>query len=170
MRTITTNLYQYTELNAIAKNNAIRLLRQRCFEANDECTWEDANETMKVVEESGNVYVDICDNSQGFYVNNHYKKFEENELTDEELFERFRDKYIRDYKEMLWCDHIMLNIVKEYKFDDSRSYSGNIGCMMVEFCKIIYNCTLDYFDDDNVEEWILGQDFEFLSDGRLYQQ
>ena len=169
MRTITTDLYQYTELGDRAREYARERLRSRCYEANAEWTWEDANETIKVVEEVGHVYVDVQQSSQGFYANHYHNKREEYDLTDEEEFEQFRTKYIHEFKESLWCDHNMLKIVKEWRFDESRSYAGNVAWLIVRFCEQIYDETLCYFDDDNVEEWIYSQDFEFLNDGTLYQ-
>lgn len=169
MRTITTTLYQYSELNEQAKKDAIRALRGRCAAANAEWTWEDANQTTKTVEEIGHVYCDIQQSSQGFYANHYHNKDEQYDLTDREEFEQFRKNYIEQYKEMLWCDDMMLKIVKEWEFDERRSYAGNVAWMMVKFCEKINDDCMCYFEDDNVEEWIEGQDFEFTEDGRLYQ-
>ena len=170
MRTIETTLYQYSELNEQAKQYAIKALRQRCFEANAEWTWDDANETTKTVEEVGHIYCDIQQSSQGFYANHYHNNDEDCDLTYQEEFEQFRKNYIEQYKEMLWCDHMMLKIVKEWEFDERRSYAGNVAWMMVKFCEEIYDECLEYYKDDCVEEWIEGQDFEFTEDGRLYNQ
>lgn len=170
MRTITTTLYQYSELNEQAKKDAIKALRGRCAEANAEWTWEDANQTTKTVEEIGHVWCDIQQSSQGFYANHYHNKDEQYDLTDREEFEQFRKNYIEQYKEMLWCDNMMLKIVKEWEFDERRSYAGNVAWMIVKFCEQIYDLTLDYYEDDCVEEWIGGQDMEFTEDGRLYNQ
>ena len=169
MRTIETTFYKYSELNEQAKEYAIKALRNRCFEANAEWTWYDANETTKTVEEIGHIYCDIQQSSQGFYANHYHNKDEQYDLTDKEEFEQFRERYIDEFKESLWCDHMMLKLVKEWEYDERRSYAGNVAWMMVDFCEQIYDLTLDYYDDDAVEEWILTQDFEFTEDGRLYQ-
>lgn len=171
MRTIETTLYQYSELNEQAKQYAIKALRQRCFEANAEWTWDDANATIKTVEETAGVRCDINESSQGFYVNNAFRRGDVHyDLSDKDEFEVFRKNYIEQYKEMLWCDQIMLKIVKEWEFDERRSYAGNVDWMIVKFCEKINDDCMCYFDDDAVEEWIEGQDFEFTEDGRLYNQ
>ena len=170
MRTIETTLYEFGELNQEAKQTAVKLLRERCYCANAECNWEDARATIKTVEETAGVRCDINESSQGFYVNNAFRRGESDFMSENDEFEMFRHKYIREFKEMLWCDQIMLDIVKNYVYEERRCYESNVAWMIVKFCEQIYDLTLDYYEDDNVEEWIRMQDFEFTEDGRLYNQ
>lgn len=171
MRTIETTLYQYSELNEQAKQTAVKLLRERCYCANADWTWEDASTTIKTVEETAGVRCDINESSQGFYVNHTFRRGEVHyDLSDKNEFEVFRKNYIEQYKEMLWCDQIMLKIVNEWEFDERRCYEQNVAWMIVKFCEKINDDCMCYFEDDAVEEWIEGQDFEFTEDGRLYNQ
>lgn len=170
MRTIETTLYEFGELNQEAKQTAVKLLRERCYCANAEWTWEDASATIKTVEETACVRCDINESSQGFYVNNAFRRGESDYISEKDEFEMLRSKYIREFKEMLWCDQIMLDIVKNYQYCERRCYEQNVAWMIVKFCEKINDTCLDYYDDDAVEEWIEGQDFEFTEDGRLYNQ
>lgn len=174
MRTITTTLYQYSELNQEAKQTAVKLLRERCYCANAEWTWEDASATINTVEETACVRCDINESSHGFYVNHAFRKGEVcsfyYDITDQQEFEVFRKRYVREFKEMLWCDQIMLDIVKNYQYCERRCYEQNVAWMIVKFCEKINDDCMCYFEDDNVEEWIRMQDFEFTEDGRLYNQ
>lgn len=170
MRTIETTLYEFGELNQEAKQTAIKLLRERCYCSNADWTWEDARATIKTVEETAGVRCDINESSQGFYVNNAFRRGEVHyDLSDKDEFEEFRKVYIKQFKEMLWCDQIMLNIVKNYQYCERRCYEQNVAWMIVKFCEKINDDCMCYFEDDNVEEWIRMQDFEFTEDGRLYQ-
>ena len=170
MRTIETTLYEFGELNQEAKQTAVKLLRERCYCANAEWTWEDARATIKTVEETAGVRCDINESSHGFYVNHAFRRGEVHyDLSDKDEFEEFRKVYIKQFKEMLWCDRIMLDIVKSYPYCERRCYEQNVAWMMVDFCERINDDCMCYFEDDNVEEWILMQDFEFTEDGRLYQ-
>lgn len=169
MRTIETTLYEFGELNQEAKQTAVKLLRERCYCANAEWTWEDARATIKTVEETAGVRCDINESSQGFYVNHAFRRGESDFMSEKDEFEMFRHKYIREFKEMLWCDRIMLDIVKNYPYCERRCYEQNVAWMIVKFCEKINDDCMCYFEDDNVEEWILTQDFEFTEDGRLYQ-
>ena len=169
MRTIETTLYKYSELNEQAKEYAIKALRERCYCANAEWTWEDASATIKTVEETAGVRCYINESSQGFYVNNAFRRGESDFMSEKDEFEMFRHKYIREFKEMLWCDRIMIDIVKNYPYCERRCYEQNVAWMIVKFCEKINDDCMCYFEDDNVEEWILTQDFEFTEDGRLYQ-
>lgn len=173
MRTIETTLYEFGELNQEAKQTAVKLLRERCYCANAEWTWEDARATIKMVEETACVRCDINESSQGFYVNHAFRRGEVSsfyyDMTDQQEFEVFRKKYVREFKEMLWCDQIMLDIVKNYQYCERRCYEQNVAWMIVKFCEKINDDCMYYFKDDNVEEWIRMQDFEFTEDGRLYQ-
>lgn len=170
MRTIETTLYQYSELNEQAKEYAIKAMKGRCFEANAERDWDDANETIKTTEETFCVSCDIRESSQGFYVNHAFRRGEVRyDLSDKDEFEEFRKVYIKQFKEMLWCDQIMLDIVKNYPYCERRCYEQNVAWMIVKFCEKINDDCMCYFEDDAVEEWIEGQDFEFTEDGRLYQ-
>lgn len=171
MRTIETTLYEFGELNQEAKQTAVKLLRERCYCANAEWTWEDARATIKTVEETACVRCDINESSQGFYVNHAFRRGEVRyDLPDKDEFEEFRKVYIKQFKEMLWCDQIMLDIVKNYQYCERRCYEQNVAWMIVKFCEKINDDCMCYFEDDNVEEWIRMQDFEFTEDGRLYQQ
>lgn len=171
MRTIETTLYEFGELNQEAKQTAVKLLRERCYCANAEWTWEDACATIKTVEETAGVRCDINESSQGFYVNNAFRRGEVRyDLSDKDEFEEFRKVYIKQFKEMLWCDQIMLDIVKNYQYCERRCYEQNVAWMIVKFCEKINDDCMCYFEDDNVEEWIRMQDFEFTEDGRLYNQ
>lgn len=170
MRTITTNLYQYSELNEQAKQYAIKSLRDRCYEANSRTDWLDANDTITQVEEIANVNVSIQQSSQGYYVEYAWRRNGDYyDKTDQEEFEDFRLDYINQFKENLWCDHMMLKLVKEWEYDERRSYAGNVAQVLVKFCEKIEHGCLSYFDDDAVDDWIECQDFEFTEDGKLYQ-
>lgn len=169
MRTIETTLYEFGELNQEAKQTAVKLLRERCYCANAEWTWEDASATIKTVEETAGVCCDINESSHGFYVNNAFRRGESDFMSEKDEFEMFRHKYIREFEEMLWCDRIMLDIVKNYPYCERRCYEQNVAWMIVKFCEKINDDCMCYFEDDNVEEWIRMQDFEFTEDGRLYQ-
>ena len=173
MRTIETTLYEFGELNQEAKQTAVKLLRERCYCANADWTWEDARATIKTIEETACVRCDINESSQGFYVNHAFRKGEVcsfyYDITDQQEFEVFRKRYVREFKEMLWCDQIMLDIVKNYQYCERRCYEQNVAWMIVKFCEKINDDCMCYFEDDNVEEWIRMQDFEFTEDGRLYQ-
>jgi len=170
MRTIETTLYEFGELNQEAKQTAVKLLRERCYCANADWTWEDARATIKTVEETAGVRCDINESSQGFYVNHAFRRGDVRyDLSDKDEFEEFRKVYIKQFKEMLWCDRIMLDIVKNYPYCERRCYEQNVAWMIVKFCEKINDDCMCYFEDDNVEEWIRMQDFEFTEDGRLYQ-
>lgn len=170
MRTIETTLYEFGELNQEAKQTAVKLLRERCYCANAEWTWEDARATIKTVEETAGVRCDINESSQGFYVNHAFRRGEVRyDLSDKDEFEQFRKNFIDQYKESMWCDYIMLKVVEEWQFEHHRSYAGNVAWMIVSFCEKIEHGCLSYFDDDCVKDWIDAQDFEFTEDGKLYQ-
>ena len=170
MRTIEINLYQYDELNKEAKQYAIEHLREQCYISNAEWTWEDANQTIDKVKEVAGIWCDIDESSQGWYVNSAHETNTDfyDDRDDEVKFAEFLQRYRDQYKEMLWCDNSMLNIVQTYQYDERRSYASNVAWMIVKFCRIISDECLLYFHDDNVEEWILVQEFEFTEDGRLY--
>lgn len=171
MRTIETTLYQYSELNEQAKQYAIKALRGMCYEANAEWTWNDANETIKTTEETFCVSCDIRESSQGFYVQSSWRRGEVHyDMSDKDEFEVFRKRFIEQLKEDLWCDRTMLDTVKSYVYEERRCYESNVAWMIVQFCEKINDTCLDYYDDDAVEEWIEGQDFEFTEDGRLYNR
>lgn len=169
MRTITTNLYLFSELSKDVQNKVINNMRESCYQANSEIDWLDAEDAITQVEEIANVNVSIQQSSQGFYVDHFRDKNEEYELTDEQQFEQFRKNFLDQYKESMWCDYIMLKVVEEWQFEHRRSYAGNVAWMIVSFCEKIEHCCLSYFDDDCVKGWIDAQDFEFTEDGKLYQ-
>lgn len=171
MRTIETTVYEFDELTQDAKQKAIDLMREQCYCANCEWTWDDANETIKVLEETAGVRCNIQESSQGFYVQNAFRRGDvDYDLTDKQEFDKFRKRYIEQFKEDLWCDNIMLNIVQTYQYCDRMCYESNVGRMLVKFCEWINDDCLTYFKDENVEEWICGQDFEFTEDGRVYHE
>lgn len=170
MRTIEVNLYQFSELNEKARKFAIDSLRERSVEVNSDMDWSDANDCMEKVKEIANVRVSIQQSSQGFYADHYHCNYEEYELTDKEQFENFRKCYLDYYTEDMWCDTTMHKIVREWTFDERRSYASNVAWMLVDFCEQIWRSTLDYYDDVSVIEWIDAQCFEFTEEGKVYYQ
>ena len=168
MRTITTNLYQFSELSEAAKRAAVNNLRSEAAESAAEADWNDATSTIKFVEKVANIYADITSSSQGFYVRHCFSRTEEYELTDKEEFEAFRKRFFDEYTERMWCDKSMYDIVMRWQFDERRGYASNVAWMIVSFCEDIERLTLNYYDDDCVKEWICMNDFEFTEDGRAY--
>ena len=170
MRTIETTLYRYSELTDSAKQNAIKHLRERCVESASECDWMDANDTLKRVKEIAHVQVSIQQSSQGYYANWYTNTNEQYDLTDREEFAKFKQDFEDEFVSGTWCDNIMQSIISAAEWDNVRSgYASNVAWLLVKFCEMIENITLDYYDDDCVSEWIEGNNFEFTEDGRLYQ-
>ena len=169
MRTETYNIFTFEELSPAAKKTAIESLRQRCFCANSEWIWSDARETINAVEEIGHCRLSIQESSQGYYIDHAHNLHEEYELSDEEKFEKFRKDFIEQFKERIWCDNVMLKVIQEYKFQSYRSYVNNVGCAIINFCKVIDDNCLVYFKDENVQEWILQQEIEFFENGKEYR-
>ena len=90
------------------------------------------------------------------------------EKTRNEEFEQFRADYLEQFKENLWCDSTMKEIVENWEVNENESYASNIADIIIAFCRIIDDETLSYYEDDNVVEWIETQDFDFTEDGRVY--
>lgn len=168
MKQITINLYHFSELSEESKQNAVKSLRQQCYEANAEWTWEDASGTTDFVEEVADVWCDIQSGSHGFYCDHCHNKSEDYDLSYKEEFEQFRADYLEQFKESLWCDSTMKEIVENWEFNENESYASNIADIIIAFCRIIDDETLSYYEDDNVVEWIETQDFDFYEDGRVY--
>ena len=173
MRTIITNLYQYSELNEQAKRYAINHLRERAVECASESDWMDANDTLKRVKEIAHVRVSIQQSSQGYYADwyTNTNTYEQYGLTDKDEFYKFKQDFENEFVPGMWCDYIMQAIVRSTEWDNVRiSYASNVAWMLVKFCEAMEDNTVLYYKDECVEEWICSQDFEFTEYGRLYNQ
>lgn len=60
-------------------------------------------------------------------------------------------------------------IITEAEFDDRRSYPSNVGWLLCQFCEKCENNMLVYLEDSYVKQFILGNDYEFLSTGKQYK-
>lgn len=169
MRTITTTLYQYSELNEQAKKHAIDCLRQQAYGCMADSDWDDANKTIQQVQDIAQVKCEICSSSQGHYVRWCKDISEEYDMTDSEQFEDFKRRFLEEFETNTWSDDMMHSLMQDAEFDDKRSYAGNISWLIAAFCNDVELDTIAYLEDDCVEEWICGQYFEFTEDGRLYQ-
>lgn len=163
-------LYQFSELTEKAKNNALNQLREECFERSTECDFADANATVRQVLEIAHVQCDIQSSSQGYYVRWYRDTDEQYDKTDEEVFEQFLKDFDKNFRVDSWSDTIMQTAVCDTKFDESRSYAGNISWLLADYYGMIERDMTDYFDDKRVERYIEDNDFEFTENGTLYHE
>ena len=161
-------LYQFSELNEKAKKNALNQLREECYERNTE--YDFANATVRQVLEIAHVECDIQSSSHGYYVRWYRDICEQYDYTDEEVFEQFLKDFEKKFRVGNWSDTIMQTAVFDTKFDESRSYEGNISWLLADYYGMIERDMTDYFDDECVERYIEDNDFEFTENGTLYHE
>lgn len=165
MKTIEIKVYEFGELSEQAQQKAIDILRERCAREACDADWEDAQGSVRQLEDIAHVKTDIEYSSQGFYAR-WYKNTEPNyELTDEQEFDEFKKNFEEQFKGDMWSDDILYDAVKDAEFC-GKSYEYNIAKILLKFCEDVEQSTLCYYDDDYVIEWILGNDIMFFEDGR----
>lgn len=169
MRTIETTLYEFEELTEQAKQEAIKHLRQEAFECMSEVDWNDADDTIKRAKELANITASIEQSSQGFYTRWVRYRNEYDDTPNEQLFEQYKQS-IHEMHTDTWSDEMLQDLVNDFQYDHRRGYAQNVCDTLLKLCEQVYHNTLAYFDDINVVEYILMNDFEFHSNGKVYKQ
>lgn len=170
MRTIEINVYEFEELSEQAKQKAIDILRERA--ARQACVqdWNEASESVRKLEEIAHVKTDIEYSSQGFYSRWYKNTNPDDELTDEQAFDKFKEEFMEHFTGDMWSDDMLYDIVTGARFEDNNSYEWNIASILLSFCKKVEEGTLGYYEEDYVSEWIIGNEIFFYEDGRVYNE
>lgn len=168
MRTIETNLYEFSELTDEAQQYAIKHLRHEAFESMSATDWEDANRAIKRVKCIASIECEIQQNSQGFYTR-WVKDETAFDVKDSDNFFMFKDCIKTKFHADDWAEDMLQGIVLDTEYDNRYSYSHNVCNILIRFCEQVYNNTLDYYDDINVIEYIQMNDMEFTANGRPYR-
>lgn len=170
MRTIELKVYEFDELSEQAQQKAINILRERCAREACDADWEDAQGSIRQLEDIAHVKTDIEYSSHGFYAR-WYKNTDPNyDITDEQEFDEFKNNFEEQFKGDMWCDDMLYDEVTGAEFYNDCTYEYAISNIILKFCEKVEEGTLGYYDDDHVIEWIIGNDIMFFEDGRLYNQ
>lgn len=170
MRTLEIKLYKFEELNEQAQEQAIKLMRDTAAESGTEADWDDANDSLRTVQEIAGIRCDIQFSSQGHYYRSAHLRYESYPTDEEELemWEGFVEN-MKNYKIGVWSDELIQKAVLEHEYNNMWSYAGNVATALVEFCNKVYFQTCDYYDDDYTKQFIIANDIEFYENGNPYK-
>lgn len=165
MRTIEIKVYEFDELSEQAQQKAIDILRERAARQACDADWEDAQGSIRQLEDIAHVKTDIEYSSHGFYARWYKNTAPNYDITDEQEFDEFKKNFEEQFKGDMWCDDMLYNVLHDAEFCD-KSYEYNIAKILLKFCEDVERTTLGYYDDGYVIEWIHGNDIMFYEDGR----
>lgn len=166
MRAIEFKVFFYVELGDTAREKARNNVRSEVADILSEYDWEDAKAAIDKLQKLANVRVDWTSNSQGFY----YTRAEYLGNKDEisyELWNKLTDA-LSNVEEETLEDANIKELVNNHQFDKTHTFAWNIADIIITFCNQVYRQTLDNYNDDVVEDFIIGNDYEFTADGKRY--
>ena len=170
MRTIEIKVFFYIELGDSARAKALNNVRSEVGEILSEDDWEDAKAAINKLQKLANVRVDWTSNSQGFY----YTRAEYLGNKDEIMFvwnyvfwNKLTDALSNVEDETL-ADANIKELVNNHQVDETHTFAWNVADVIMQFCNQVYHQTLDNYNDDAVEEFVINNNYEFTADGKRY--
>jgi hypothetical protein len=168
MRNVEIPVFAFDELCEAAQKTAINELRDTAYSIACDDDWLEINTAIADIEAEAGVKCRISSSSQGFYLRGADQEYEDYETPDEEQFLAFQ-KRMENYQTLSPFGDLAKKIITEADFDDRRSYPSNVGWLICQFCQKCEDNMLAYLEDSYVKEFILGNDYEFLSTGKRYK-
>lgn len=166
MRKVEIPVFTFDELCEAAQKTAINELRDTAYSIACDDDWQEINTAIVDIEAEAGVRCRISSSSQGFYLRGtDYKDYT---IPDKAQFIAFQKK-IKNYQTLSPFGDLAKKIITEAEFDNRRSYPSNVGQLICQFCEKCENNMLVYLEDSYVKEFILGNDYEFLSTGEQYK-
>lgn len=168
MRTAKIPVFTFEELCEAAQKTAINELRDTAYSIACDDNWLEINTAIADIEAEAGVRCMISSSSQGYYLRCADQENEDYITPDKEQFLAFQKK-MESYQTLSPFGDLAKQIITEAEFDDRRSYPSNVGWLICQFCQKCEDNMLAYLEDSYVKEFILGNDYEFLSTGKRYK-
>lgn len=168
MRTAKIPVFTFEELCEAAQKTAINELRDTAYSNACDDDWVEINAAIADVKAEAGVTCIISSSSQGYYLRGADYEYEDYVTPDKEQFLAFQRK-MQNYQTLSPFGDLAKKIITEAEFDDRRSYPSNVGWLLCQFCEKCESNMLVYLEDSYVKEFILGNDYEFLSTGKRYK-
>ena len=166
MRNVEIPVFTFDELCEAAQKTAINELRDTAYSNACDDDWQEINAAIADIEAEAGVKCRISSSSQGFYLRGtDYKDYA---IPDKAQFLAFQKK-MQNYQTLSPFGDLTKKIITEADFDDRRSYPSNVGWLICQFCEKCENNMLVYLKDSYVKEFILSNEYEFLSTGKRYK-
>ena len=167
MKTIEFKVFFYIELGDAAREKARNNVRSEVANILSDYDWEDAKCAIDKLQKLANVRVDWTSNSQGFYYTRAEYLGNKDEMCSYELWNKLTDA-LSKVKDETWADADIKELVNNHRLDETHTFAWNIADIIMQFCNQVYRQTLDNYDDDAVEDFIIANDYEFTADGKRY--
>lgn len=168
MRTAKIPVFTFEELCEAAQKTAINELRDTAYSNACDDDWVEINAAIADVKAEAGVTCIISSSSQGYYLRGADYEYEDYVTPDKEQFLAFQRK-MQNYQTLSPFGDLAKKIITEAEFDDRRSYPSNVGWLLCQFCEKCESNMLVYLEDSYVKEFILSNDYEFLSTGKRYK-
>lgn len=171
MKEIKIEVYSFDELSYEVQNKVLNDLRPKVRQRQVEANWSDVSETIDKLEKIAGVTVDLQSSSQGHYYRSYRGESayypHSDEVKDKDMWKMFMwDVFTME--QATWSDELAFDSLKDYVFDDRNSFESNFAQSLVEYCNKVERDYGDDPDDMEVAEFIEINDYQFLSDGRVY--
>ena len=171
MKRIEICVYKFDELEPVAQEVALKDAREKYDQIRSESDWSDANATIAKIEELSGVHVDIQSSSQGHYYNRYVGEGSYYPYSDEvDHYDKWKI-FMYDMLTMEtsdWSDEMLVEVFREYEFDEKKSFPRNFADCLVKYCNNIESMMSEPIDDLDIVGFIEEQGFQYLADGRVF--